>query len=212
MDRGKSTAASPEPAPSSSPPPSREAGIDLARRAAGGDVQSTRRLLEAVAPSVVRAVSAIMGGRHPEVDDAAQLALIGFVQALPAFRGECDPVHFAIRIALRTAGATRRRFRLRQDRRDDKVDVDEVEARADGPQAALRRRAVLRLVDQLPEEQAETMVLRFVLGWKLHEIAGATGVPFNTVRSRLRLAKDALLRRIEEDPALAEALDAPEEE
>jgi RNA polymerase sigma-70 factor (ECF subfamily) len=157
-------------------------------------------------------VGVIMGGRHPEADDAAQLALIGFVQALPGFRGDCDPVHFAIRIAIRTAGATRRRSRSRHDRRDDKIDVDDVQAPADGPQAALRRRAVLHLVDQLPSEQAETMVLRFVLGWKLQEIAQATGAPFNTVRSRLRLAKEALLRRIEEDPALAEALDAPEEE
>jgi RNA polymerase sigma-70 factor (ECF subfamily) len=198
--------------PRATPASSRNVGVDLARRAAAGDVRSTRLLLEAVAPSVVRAVSAIMGGRHPEVDDAAQLALIGFVQALPGFRGECDPVHFAIRIAIRTAGATRKRFRSRGDRRNDKIDVDDLRAPSDGPQAALRRRAVLRLVDQLSDEQAETTVLRFVFGWKLQEIAQATGVPFNTVRSRLRLAKEALIRRIEEDPALAEALDAPEEE
>jgi RNA polymerase sigma-70 factor (ECF subfamily) len=212
MERRKSAAAAREHAAPSNPAPTREHGIDLARRAAAGDVRSTRLLLEAVAPAIVRAVRAILGGRHPEVDDAAQLALIGFVQALPGFRGECDPVHFAIRIAIRIAGATRRRFRSRHDRRDDKIDVDDVQAPSDGPQAALRRRAVLRLVDQLPEEQAETVVLRFVLGWKLHEIAQATDTPFNTVRSRLRLAKDALVRRIEQDPALAEALDAPEEE
>jgi RNA polymerase sigma-70 factor, ECF subfamily len=212
MDRRRAGAASPERAAPSSLQSSRDTGIDLARRAAAGDVHSTRLLLEAVAPSVVRTVGVIMGGRHPEADDAAQLALIGFVQALPGFRGDCDPVHFAIRIAIRTAGATRRRSRSRHDRRDDKIDVDDVQAPADGPQAALRRRAVLHLVDQLPSEQAETMVLRFVLGWKLQEIAQATGAPFNTVRSRLRLAKEALLRRIEEDPALAEALDAPEEE
>jgi RNA polymerase sigma factor (sigma-70 family) len=212
LDKHRSAAAPRESTTSSSPPPSREAGIELARRAAAGDVRSTRALLEAVAPPVVRAVGALMGGQHPEVDDAAQLALLGFVQALPAFRGECDPVHFAIRIAIRTAGATRRRSRSRHDRHDAEVDVDDLQAPADGPQASLRRRAVLRLVDELPEEQAETMVLRCVFGWKLQEIAQATHVPFNTVRSRLRLAKDALLRRIEEDPALAEALDAPDEE
>jgi RNA polymerase sigma-70 factor (ECF subfamily) len=160
----------------------------------------------------LRVVQRMMGSRHPEVDDAAQLALLGFVQALPAFRGECDPSHFAIRIAIRTAGATRRRFRSRQDRRDDSVDIEDIEAPLEGPRALLRRRAVLRLFDRLPEEQAETMALRFVLGWKLHEIAQATGAPFNTVRSRLRLAKEALKKRIEEDPALAEAVDLPDEE
>jgi RNA polymerase sigma-70 factor (ECF subfamily) len=212
MDKPRSAAAPRESAVFTNAPASREAVLHLARRAAGGDVRSTRRLLELVAPSVLRVVQRMMGSRHPEVDDAAQLALLGFVQALPAFRGECDPSHFAIRIAIRTAGATRRRFRSRQDRRDDSVDIEDIEAPLEGPRALLRRRAVLRLFDRLPEEQAETMALRFVLGWKLHEIAQATGAPFNTVRSRLRLAKEALKKRIEEDPALAEAVDLPDEE
>jgi RNA polymerase sigma-70 factor, ECF subfamily len=212
MDNRRSVEAPRERTASSNPPRSREAGIELAQRAAAGDVRATRLLIEEVAPSVLRAVRAMMGSGHPEVDDAAQLALIGFIQALPGFRGECNPVHFAVRIAIRTAGATRRRSRTRRNHHADEVDVEELEAPPDGPQSVLRRRAVLRLVDRLPEEQAETMALRFVLGWKLHEIAQATGAPFNTVRSRLRLAKDALRRRIEEDPALAEALDAPDEE
>jgi RNA polymerase sigma-70 factor, ECF subfamily len=206
MNNRRSVAAPRERTASSNEPPSKDAGIALARRAAAGDVRSTSLLLEAVAPSIVRAVAAMMGGQHPDVDDAAQLALLGFIQALPRFRGECDPVHFAIRIAIRVAGATRRRSRSRQDHHDDQVDVEDIQAPADGPHATLRRRAVLGLVDQLPEEQAETMLLRFVFGWKLQDIALATGAPFNTVRSRLRLAKEALLRRIERDPALAEAV------
>ncbi|HEX3769913.1 MAG TPA: sigma-70 family RNA polymerase sigma factor [Polyangiaceae bacterium] len=190
------------------PSPSRSANIELARRAAAGDARATRSLLETVAPAVLRSVRQMLGSAHPDIDDASQLALIGFVQALGTFRGECDPVHFAIRIAIRTAGATRRRYRSRYDRRDEEVDIDTLEAAPDVPQATLRRQAILRLVDDLPEEQAETMAMRFVLGWKLHEIAQATGAPFNTVRSRLRLAKEALLRRIQRDPTLAEALDA----
>jgi RNA polymerase sigma-70 factor (ECF subfamily) len=217
MDKPQPTAALQAPARPSSPPApsspraSREACLDLARRAASGDVRSTRLLLEIVAPSVVRVVKSAMGTRHPEADDAAQLALIGFVQALPGFRGECDPSYFAVRIAIRTARAARRRFRSRHDQQDDSVNVDDIEAPLDGPRAAQRRRAVRRLVDQLPEEQAETLVLRFMLGWKLHEIAGATGAPFNTVRSRLRLAKEALLRRIEQDPSLADVIDLLDE-
>jgi RNA polymerase sigma-70 factor (ECF subfamily) len=40
----------------------------------------------------------------------------------------------------------------------------------------------------------------------MQEVADATGAPINTVRSRVRLAKEALRRRIEEDPTLAELL------
>jgi RNA polymerase sigma-70 factor (ECF subfamily) len=41
----------------------------------------------------------------------------------------------------------------------------------------------------------------------MQEVADATGAPVNTVRSRLRLAKEALAKRIDEDPFLAEALE-----
>ena len=75
------------------------------------------------------------------------------------------------------------------------------------PVEARRRTELLRgLLETLPPDQAETLSLRTILGYSLEEIAEATGVPQNTVRSRLRLAKEALRARIEANPALAEEL------
>jgi RNA polymerase sigma-70 factor (ECF subfamily) len=75
--------------------------------------------------------------------------------------------------------------------------------------ATARRQAAFRdLFDGLREEQGEVLVLRIVLGWDLQEIANATGAPLNTVRSRLRLGKEALRRRLATDRALAEAFNA----
>src|SRR5580658_7691571 len=177
--------------------------LELASHAAQGDAVATRKLLEHVAPRVVRAARAAMGSHHPDLEDVVQLALIGFVQALASFRGECDPALFAARIAVRTAWAARKRYRAKQSGRDLSSDVDELE----GPhvtEGASRRRAVVReLLDQLPEEQAEALACRFMLGWSLAEIAQASGVPTNTVRSRLRLAKEAVRRRIGAEPTLA---------
>jgi RNA polymerase sigma-70 factor (ECF subfamily) len=48
-----------------------------------------------------------------------------------------------------------------------------------------------------------------MLGWSLEEIAQTSGAPVNTVRSRLRLAKEALRRKIVADPVLAEELGVP---
>jgi RNA polymerase sigma-70 factor (ECF subfamily) len=62
------------------------------------------------------------------------------------------------------------------------------------------------LLDELPPVQADTFALRIALGYSMQEVADATGAPINTVRSRVRLAKEALRRRIEEDPTLAELL------
>jgi len=189
------------------PSPATDRGTGLAEAAAAGDVRATRELLELVAPRVVRAVRAVMGPAHAEVDDATQLALIGFIQALATFRGECPPVQFAARIAVRTAAGVRRRSGARRVGHDPSVDVDSIEVPPEELDAARRRAAVRGLLDELPEEQAEALALRIMLGWSLKEIADATSTPINTVRSRMRLAKDALRKRVASDPALAAALD-----
>jgi RNA polymerase sigma-70 factor (ECF subfamily) len=62
------------------------------------------------------------------------------------------------------------------------------------------------LLGELPREQMETLALRTLLGCSLEETALSTGVPVNTVRSRVRLAKERLRHRIEADPGLMESL------
>ena len=70
-----------------------------------------------------------------------------------------------------------------------------------------RKRIVRDLLGVIPPEQAEALALRVALGWTLEEIASASDTPLNTVRSRLRLAKEALRRRIEADPSLRDELE-----
>jgi RNA polymerase sigma-70 factor (ECF subfamily) len=185
--------------------------IALARQAATGDAAATSRLLKSLASRVVRVVRAVLGGGHPDVDDVAQQALIGFIQALPAFRGDCDPARYATTIAVRTAIGARRRVRLERSRRDADADADAVACSSMSPGeqiASQRRKELLReLLAELPSEQAEALAMRVVLGWSLEEIAGQSGAPLNTVRSRLRLAKESLRRRIESEPGLAEILE-----
>lgn len=167
-------------------------------------------LLKAVAPSMIRSAQQLLGSSHADLDDVVQQSLIGLVQALPAFRQECSVVHFACRIVVRTAVASRRRAFVRAERHDESVDVDSLpryQELGDGVDAERRRELVRGLLSTLPEEQAETLALRIVLGFSLEEVADATGVPPNTVRSRVRLAKTSLRRRIEADPMLLEALE-----
>jgi RNA polymerase sigma-70 factor (ECF subfamily) len=182
----------------------------LARAAAQGDSAATGQLLRALATRLGRVVRAVLGGGHPDLDDAIQQSLIGLVQALPAFRGDCEPLGYATIIAVRTAVAARKRSRTDQSRREDGVEADLMEAHHPSPgeeAAASHRKALLRgLLDDLPSEQAEALAMRVVLGWSIKEIASHSGAPLNTVRSRLRLAKEALKSRIEEDADLTDAL------
>jgi RNA polymerase sigma-70 factor (ECF subfamily) len=183
---------------------------DVAARATHGDETAMRELLRAIATSLLAAVRAVVGRNAPDVEDIAQETMVAFVNALPAFRGECSVNHYVSRIAVRTAVAARKRRVVRENRADALEDdgTRETYAASPGDEAwAARRRAALRgLLDELPEVQAETFALRIALGYSMQEVAAATGAPVNTVRSRLRLAKEALRRRIEEDPALAEVL------
>ncbi len=185
--------------------------MTLARRAAAGDSEATGKLLRELAPKIVRVVRTVLGGGHPDVDDAVQHALVGFVQALPAFRGECDPAGYATIIAVRAAVAARKRARTESARRDDGAEADAIDDPRPSPgdeAATSKRKEVLRdLLAELPPEQAEALAMRVVLGWSLEEIATRSGAPLNTVRSRLRLAKESLKRRIEADAGLIEALE-----
>lgn len=179
----------------------------LASLAASGDTAAMTRLLRLLAPEMLRVVRGVMGPYAADADDALQQSLVAVVQALPAFRGECSPQGYACRIAFRTALAVRKRARLVAARPAEAPGDEEHVGDAAVPAEARRRTELLRnLLDTLPPDQAETLSLRTMLGYSLEEIAEATGVPQNTVRSRLRLAKEALRARIEANPALAEEL------
>ncbi|MFO0571917.1 MAG: RNA polymerase sigma factor [Polyangiaceae bacterium] len=184
---------------------------ELARAAQAGDRAALRRLLQALGPRLSRVVRGVLGGRHPELEDTLQEALVLVVRALDSFRGDGEVEGYAVRITLRAAIAARRKHRTRTGPLDEIESAPE-STTSDAPQAdevlATRRRALLRsLLDSLPEAQAETLVARSILGLSLEETAKLTGVPENTVRSRMRLAKEALRERIEADPVLSETLE-----
>ena len=81
-------------------------------------------------------------------------------------------------------------------------------AASDDPELDLQRRrrlaAMRSLLRELPIEQAEAFAMRCLLGDSLPEIAAASGANLNTLRSRIRLARTALLRRIHDDATLQE--------
>jgi len=183
----------------------------LAHAARDGDPRAMQRILLAVTPRVDRVVRVVLGVEHADRDDVAQLSLLAFTQALAGFRGECEPGHYASRIAVRTAVHARHRLRKQQARFDDLAELDEPSATSthEDALAERRKRHVRELLGMIPTDQAEALALRVALGWSLEEIALASETPVNTVRSRLRLAKEALRRRIEADPLLADELEVP---
>src|SRR5258708_11047790 len=148
-------------------PAARDPLAELLDDANAGNRDSLGRILAATAPAVLSVVRVILGADNPDVPDVAQESLLAVKDALRTFRGEASLTQYARQIAVRTALASRRgrgaRDRLLERfRRESAVDptVDE----AVDPVVRARRTAAFRvLLDELPEEQAETFALRVVL-------------------------------------------------
>ena len=137
-----------------------------------------------------------MGAQHTELEDTIQDCLIDVTRALPSYRFEGNLIGYVSKIAVRRALVARRRsvarvrhLQLLEDLRD--------QAAVDPGIGDIERAEVMRdLIRRLRPIQAETLVLRAVLGFSMEEIAGLTEVSVNTVKTRLRLGKNALRRLI----------------
>jgi len=83
---------------------------------------------------------------------------------------------------------------------DDRADV---ERRATGDELKVRLSAA---VDALPDEQKEVFLLRETANLPFKEIAEITGVPENTVKSRMRYALERLQKALSEYEDYARSL------
>jgi RNA polymerase sigma-70 factor (ECF subfamily) len=183
-----------------------------AHGAAARDPQAMRQLVLAVGPAMLSAVRRVLGASAADVEDVLQEAAEGLLEALPSFKGDCSVRHFACRVAVFTALAWRRKLSFRAQWMVDVPEAAEASPSADlSPadtlQAARRRQILEMLLDELSPAQAEVLVLHCALDFTLEEVAATVGRPVETVRSRLRLAKQALRERIGDSAALIEILE-----
>lgn len=186
--------------------------LPMVRLAADGDRDAARELVKAVGPAMLRAVRKVMGHRTADVEDVLQEAAEGLLLALPSFKGQCTVLHFACRVAVLSALSSRRRATFRAEFVVDAPDAGEqapspTMSPLEGASANRRRQVVGQLLDDLPPAQSEVLVLHCALGFSVDEIAASLGRPKETVRSRLRLAKQALRERISASAELAEILE-----
>jgi RNA polymerase sigma-70 factor (ECF subfamily) len=181
----------------------------LAREARDGDAAATRALLREIVPAVRRTCKGILGAEHPDLEDTIQESLVAFVQALPSYRFDGDISHYAVRIAFRATVHNKRRAMRWRDRFRLTGTIEDTTDTASSPseEAILtqRRKALERVLAKLPSEQAEALTLRIMLDFSMIEIASICDVPLNTVKTRLRLGKDALRRHMERDKVLRAA-------
>jgi len=181
---------------------SHESGYELtvlALEARDRDPAAMRSFLEAIAPSVRSVCRGVMGAGHVDLEDTVQECLIEILRALPKYRVEGAVVHYTNRIALRASIAARKRSRSREQRLHVLAEQACAPNLAEGDDSLRDLWLVREMIDELSAVQAETVLMRMVLGCSVEETAAATQVPVNTTKSRLRLAKDYLRRRLDEE-------------
>lgn len=205
--------------PSPSPPRTRTRGskgpaLDeerLVERVLAGSDRAAARVLGHVGPAVLRTIRGVMGREDPEVEDLVQESFVALLRALPAFRGDSGLRTFATRIAAKLAMSSLRRRYRRRDRDEHRPTVPHGPIDLDAAlQAEERLEMVRTVVARLPRVQGETLLLRWVLGHSLAEVAEITGAPVNTVRSRLRLGRNAMVAMLREHPRWRELYEEDE--
>ena len=148
-----------------------------------------RQLFEAAHPIVFRYVYGVLGGPRQEVEDVTAETFLKAWRAREHFEGDRQA---AIRWLL-TIARNEIIDRLRAQQRGlDEAWLEDIEfADSDlSPEQQLVEREkwqqLQTLVQTLHESQREILVLRYVLGWKVKQIAAHLGMEENTVSVNLR--------------------------
>jgi len=172
---------------------------DLVTRATDGDAGAQDALLAHLRPMIVRYCRGRLG-RSPAADfaadDAAQEVLLAVLQALPRYRDEGRPFEaFVFGIAAHKVADTQRAaFRSAIPTADIPDGVDLEPGPEDRAMRAGDADLVRTLLDRLPENLRELLLLRVAVGLSAEETGRALGMTPGAVRvaqhralSRLRL-------------------------
>lgn len=165
---------------------------DLIRRAAQGDADAFRQLVETYQTPAYRLAARMCGPDSAE--DVTQEAFLAAWRALPEFRGDCRFSTWLYRLVSNAAiDCLRREKKYR-----DTGDVDDLELPDGGPspqeqaERSDTRDAVRRALDRLSPEHRQVLLLRFMQELDYGEIARALNVSEGTVKSRINRAKSKL--------------------
>ena len=171
--------------------------VALLRAVAAGEPAAVRRLLDEVAPVVHGFLYARVGGDQAVAEDLLQDTLIEAVRSASGFRGEAALSTWLCAIARRRlarhyeserkAEAARHGLRLVADRAPATTEDERVEQRDE----------VVRALGRIPALHRQVLVLKYLDGLRVEEIAEQMGRNNVQVQSLLQRARDGLRKELE---------------
>ncbi len=174
----------------------RLADLRLMQNVAAGDRDAKRSLADRLVHRTFRVAAAIL--RHPaDAEDGAQQALVAIFEAAAGFRAESGVERWADRIAARTCIELARRRRRRWGHQSDSVAMESLAAPAYVNAVSDSIRGdVGEYLDRVSLAQREVLVLKYVLGYSIDEIATLLDTSPNTIKDRLLRGRQEVRRHI----------------
>lgn len=162
--------------------------------AKAGDADAITAVLRYLHPIIHRFLSFKFGAAGAPIDDACQDCMVEIIRSLPGFKGSGSLKAWAMKLSFRTARRSRQReIMARALPLDDFPEAVFSVAPADrGPALDL-----LRGLQMLSPKKRDALLLVEVFGLTAKEAAGVLGTLENTVRSRVRHAKEELAVALE---------------
>jgi len=178
-------------------PPSPVDEALLVARLRRGDRDAAGEFYDRYAPRIHRFILRTLGGfwSPPDADDLLQETFLALAEALPFFRGDAALFTFACAIAHRKTLSF-----LRTSARRARI-VSALEPGESAAGAPLARDATLhRALAALKPHYRELLHLKYVEEATTAEIAAIVDATEHAVESKLKRARDALKRKLQERP------------
>jgi len=173
--------------------------VHLMQMVAAGDDRA-RRVLAMRVMRPTRRIAHVLLGSSPDVDDAAQVALIEILRAAGSYRGESSLERWSQRIAVRAVLRSGQVQRRRSQRIDAAVEPETLRAVfGESMFSEQLARPLPEYLAMLDPRRCRALVLRHALGYSAAEIAELTETPLSTVKHQISRALQQLRKAIGRD-------------
>lgn len=170
--------------------------LDLLRSSANGDHTAFRALVDRHSEALFRLAQWLSGNRA-DAEDVLQETFTGAFKSMSRFAGRASVKTWLTQILIRQASKMRhRRGRMKIAAHPDPSGGGSGgagEPWVNSPVSTVDRRIDLALmIEQLPEDHRQVILLREVEGMSYDEISQTLGIPRGTVESRIHRARASL--------------------
>ncbi|MBI3813413.1 MAG: sigma-70 family RNA polymerase sigma factor [Nitrospinae bacterium] len=173
-----------------------EISVDIVNEAAKGDIKAFESIYREYFGFVANVAFRIVN-HTDDAEDVAQEVFMTVYRNLKTFRGESSLKTWIYRITLNTA--LNRAKRLSRENKqttgynDDMAAAQDPLCVEDGIKKDENGKMIGGLLDALNPDQRACIVLRSLEGLSYQEIAETLNIPINTVRSRIKRAREAMM-------------------